>query len=196
MGGHDSQSTVYFFDQQYDVCVHISDQLLECCFFLFLRDQAWVGVVLHVLVLLRQGGVDSQKVRGDRWTGVRGREEWGVGLILPIKPVSDTQSASHALAQAIVVWNLRNAFDRFTASAWVLFWTTPGDKTATREGKKRRDRQGAGQGLPDEYMYFNHTLQRPASQRTSAITDFTQKLALSQGEKIKRTCLESTAMFL
>lgn len=154
--------------------------------FFTLRDPAWVGVVLHVLVLLRQGGVDSRKVRGDRWTGVRGREEWGVGLILAIKPVSDTQSASHALAQAIVVWNLRNAFDRFTASVWVLFWTTPGDKTATREGKERRDRQGAGQGLPDEYMYFNHTLQRPASQRRmSAIIDFTQKLALSQGERKK-----------
>lgn len=77
---------------------------------------------------------------------------WGETWYWPIKPVSDTQSASHALAQAIVVWNLRNAFDRDGVSVWVLFWTTPGDKTATREGKGRIDRGGVGQGLPDEYM--------------------------------------------
>lgn len=61
-----------------------------------------------------------------------------------IKPVSDTQSASHALALAIVVWNLRNAFDHFTVSVWVLFWMTPRDKTATGEGKERRGRRGVG----------------------------------------------------
>lgn len=70
--------------------------------------------MLHVLVLLRRGGV----------------------------PVSDTQSTSHALAQAIVVWNLRNAFDQYGVSVWVLFWMTPGDKTATREGKGGRGRGG------------------------------------------------------
>lgn len=55
-----------------------------------------------------------------------------------IKPVSDTQSASHALAQAIVVWNLRDAFDHFAVSVWVLFWITPRDKTATGEGKEEK----------------------------------------------------------
>lgn len=116
-------------------------------------------------------------------------------MILAIKPVSDTQSASHALAQAIVVWNLRNAFDRFTVSVWVLFWMTPGDKTATREGKERRDRQGAGQGLPDEYMYFNHTLQRPASQRRASSRLHIETSALTRRGN-KKKLFESTAMFL
>ena len=43
-----------------------------------------------------------------RWCGV------GIGWYLEMKPASDTQSTSHALAQAIVVWNLRNAFDLYT----------------------------------------------------------------------------------
>lgn len=45
----------------------------------------------------------------------------GWGWHWAIKPASDTQSASHALAQAIVIWNSRNAFDRFGVSVWVLF---------------------------------------------------------------------------
>lgn len=40
----------------------------------------------------------------------------------------DPQSSSHALAQAIVIWNLRNAFDQSGVSAWLLFWMTPRDK--------------------------------------------------------------------
>ena len=86
-------------------------------------------------------------------------EEGEAGWYWAIKPASDTQSASHALARAIVVWNSRNAFDRFGVSVWVLFWTTPGDKTATREGKERRGRGGGGQGLPDEYMHFHRTFE-------------------------------------
>lgn len=44
----------------------------------------------------------------------------GDGEYWAIKPASDTQSASHALARPIVVWNLRNAFDRLAASAGVF----------------------------------------------------------------------------
>lgn len=91
---------------------------------------------------------------------------WGekerVSWYWAIKPVSDTQSASHALAQAIVVWNLRNAFDQYGVSVWVLVWTTPGDKTATREGKGRTDGGDGGQGLPDEYMYSRRAFENPA----------------------------------
>lgn len=76
------------------------------------------------------------------------------GWYWAIKPVSDTQSASRALAQAIVVWNLRNAFDQCGVPVWVLFWMTPGDTTATREGKGRTGSGGGGQGLPDEYSAF------------------------------------------
>lgn len=94
--------------------------------------------------------------------GREGGREGETGWYWAIKPESDTQSASHALAQAIVVWNLRNAFDRFGVSVWVLFWMTPGDKTATREGKERRGRRGRGQGLPDEYVYFHSTFEKPA----------------------------------
>ena len=95
----------------------------------------------------------------ERGWGGKGRRE--KGWYRAIKPASDTQSTSHALAQAIVVWNLRNAFDQYGVSVWVLFWTTPGDKTATREGIERIDRGGGGQGLPDEYMYFYHRIQHP-----------------------------------
>lgn len=112
--------------------------------------------------------------------GREGGREGETGWYWAIKPESDTQSASHALAQAIVVWNLRNAFDRFGVSVWVLFWMTPGDKTATREGKERRGRRGRGQGLPDEYVYFHSTFEKPAcsvflARRMEALSVFTQK---------------------
>lgn len=64
---------------------------------------------------------------------------WGAGGTGQLS-VSDTQSASHALALAIVVWNLRNPFDRLAVSVWVLFWTSPGDKTAIRERQERRQK--------------------------------------------------------
>lgn len=92
--------------------------------------------MLHVLALLRRGGVswfDCQESEGlmdeqERWCG-------GVGT--GQLSVSDTQSASHALALAIVVWNLRNPFDRLAVSVWVLFWTSPGD-SGSRERQERR----------------------------------------------------------
>lgn len=85
--------------------------------------------------------------------------EGGSGWYWAIKPESDTQSTSHALARAIVAWNLRNAFDQHGVSVWVLFWTTPWDKTATREVKGRTGGGGSRQGLPDEYINVYHTLQ-------------------------------------
>lgn len=69
----------------------------------------------------------------------------------------DTQSRSHALALAIVVWNLRNPFDQHGVSVWVLFWMAPEDKTAIRQGKERTDRGDTVQGLPDEYL--QHTFE-------------------------------------
>lgn len=51
-----------------------------------------------------------------------------------IKSASDTQSASHALAQAVVVWNVSYASDHFAVCVVILV------KTATREGKERRCR--------------------------------------------------------
>lgn len=122
-------------------------------------DLVGAGVVLHVLVLLRRGGVswfDSQEVRGDRWTWwcrVSG-EGVDTGQLCP-----DTQSHSHALALAIVVWNLRNPFDQHGVSVWVLFWMAPEDKTAIREGKERTDRGDTVQGLPDEYTNLQHTFE-------------------------------------
>lgn len=62
-----------------------------------------------------------------------------------IKPTSDTQSSSHALVQAIVVWNLRNAFDQYGVSVWVLFWTTPGDKQPQEKGKGEQAEEVWGQ---------------------------------------------------
>lgn len=119
-------------------------------------DLVGAGVVLHVLVLLRRGGVswfDSQEVRGDRWTWWCGVSGEGVdsGQLCP-----DTQSRSHALALAIVVWNLRNPFDQHGVSVWVLFWMAPEDKTAIRQGKERTDRGDTVQGLPDEYTNLQH----------------------------------------
>lgn len=110
-----------------------------------------------------------------------------------IKPASDTQSASHALAQAIVVWNLRNAFDQYGVSVWVLFWTTPGDKTATREGNERRRRGGGGQGLPDEYLYFHRTFEKPASsvfvkKNVGPFCFYTEGLLSEEEEENKRNC--------
>lgn len=71
----------------------------------------------------------------------------------------DTQSRSHALALAIVVWNLRNPFDQHGVSVWVLFWMAPEDKTAIRQGKERTDRGDTVQGLPDEYTNLQHTFE-------------------------------------
>lgn len=71
----------------------------------------------------------------------------------------DTQSHSHALALAIVVWNSRNPFDQHGVSVWVLFWMAPEDKTAIREGKERIDRGDKVQGLPDEYTNLQHTFE-------------------------------------
>lgn len=71
----------------------------------------------------------------------------------------DTQSRSHALALAIVVWNLRNPFDLHGVSVWVLFWMAPEDKTAIRQGKERTDRGDTVQGLPDEYTNLQHTFE-------------------------------------
>lgn len=47
-------------------------------------------------------------VEGGEWLG--GAMGWF--WYLKKKPMSDTQSTAHALAQSIVVWNLRNAFDQ------------------------------------------------------------------------------------
>lgn len=71
----------------------------------------------------------------------------------------DIQSRSHALALAIVVWNLRNPFDQHGVSVWVLFWMAPEDKTAIRQGKERTDRGDTVQGLPDEYTNLQHTFE-------------------------------------
>lgn len=76
----------------------------------------------------------------------------GAGWYRAIKPASDTRSAPHSLALAIVVWNLRNAFDRLAVPAWVLFWRSPEDITVTREEKEKRQMRcgwvggGAAQG--------------------------------------------------
>lgn len=50
------------------------------------------------------------------------------------------------LWQSIVVWNLRNAFDRTAVPAWVLFWMSPEDSTVTRERKERKGRYGGRKG--------------------------------------------------
>lgn len=66
----------------------------------------------------------------------------GMGEYLEMKTVSDTQRASHALARAIVKWNLRNAFDQYMVSVSVRL---DGNKTATREEKQRtEDVEGRG----------------------------------------------------
>lgn len=80
-----------------------------------------------------------------------GERQMGAGWYRAIKPASDTQSASHSLA--IVVWNLRNAFDRLAVPAWVLFWRSPEDKTVTREEKEKRQMRwwGVGTGYLDSF---------------------------------------------
>lgn len=73
-----------------------------------------------------------------RGGGVVGGCKWELVGTGQLSPASDTQSASHSLARPIVVWNLRNAFDRLAVPAWVLFWRSPEDKTVTREEKEKR----------------------------------------------------------
>lgn len=70
----------------------------------------------------------------------------GAGWYRAIKPASDTRSASHSLALAIVVWNVRNAFDRLAMPAWVLFWRSPEDITVTREETEKRQMRWGGEG--------------------------------------------------
>lgn len=86
----------------------------------------------------------------------------GAGWYRAIKPASDTRSASHSLALAIVVWNVRNAFDRLAMPAWVLFWRSPEDITVTREETEKRQMRwgGGGYRLPG---FFQGTFEKQAS---------------------------------
>lgn len=71
--------------------------------------------------------------------------------------VGTGQLRQQRLAPAIVVWNLRNAFDQYG----VLFWTTPEDK---------RDTRGGAQRLPDKYTHSHHAArtQHPSFSTTRA----------------------------
>lgn len=60
------------------------------------------------------------------------------------------------LWQSIVVWNLRNAFDRTAVPAWVLFWMSPEDSTVTRERKERKGRYG---GMGGCYLVYSFRVQ-------------------------------------
>lgn len=79
------------------MCVCVCERQLVCC---LLPHETWPGLVLCYT---------------SQWVGVGVR--MGAGWYRAIKPVSDTPSASHSLAVAIVVWNLRNALDRLAVPA-------------------------------------------------------------------------------
>lgn len=84
--------------------------------------------------------------------GVGGGCKWELVGTGQLSPASDTQSASHSLARPIVVWNLRNAFDRLAMPAWVLFWRSPEDKTVTREEKEKRQMRWWWRGGSTGYL--------------------------------------------
>lgn len=103
------------------------------------------GVRFHVRVSPRRGGV----------------------------PASDTQSPAHALALAIVVWNLRNAFDRFgVCVCGCYFGRLLGTKQPPEKGRGEEAEEARAKGyLVNTHAFMQHFCQEEcvSLHRSSAI---------------------------